>query len=212
MRPEPAWLLWPIPPQTKIILPGRTSGLVGYCGSLCRHHCRLHHDRSGRPLCRRMELRRIRSRTDLLGLWNSNRQPGAGNHLCNNYRCVLWIRDCPGQYLLRQNMPQRSEFENAYTIPYRLLGCAFAVIGSVGALSMLWNLFDFFFGVCTVCRLFLCIAMHKQVLAIFKAHKIRNMGSQQRGICQENSGTVLSYLDSVQVLPSYMQVLLFYMN
>lgn len=98
------------------------------------------------------------------------------------------------------------------TIPYRLLGCAFAVIGSVGALSMLWNLFDFFFGVCTVCSLFLCIAMRKQILAIFKAHKIRNMGSQQRRACQENPGTVLSYLDSVQVLPSYMQVLLFYMN
>ena len=34
-----------------------------------------------------------------------------------------------------------------FILPYRLLGCAFAIIGSVGALSVLWNLFDFFFGV-----------------------------------------------------------------
>lgn len=58
-------------------------------------------------------------------------------------------------------------------IPYRLLGCAFAVIGSVGALSVLWNLFDFFFGVCAVCNLFLCIAMRKQVWATIKDYKAR---------------------------------------
>ncbi len=56
----------------------------------------------------------------------------------------------------------------ALTIPYRVLGCVFAIIGSVGALSVLWNLFDFFFGICTVCNLFLCVAMRKQVLAIIK--------------------------------------------
>ena len=39
-----------------------------------------------------------------------------------------------------------------FILPYRLLGCAFAIIGSVGALSVLWNLFDFFFGVCAVCN------------------------------------------------------------
>ena len=33
-----------------------------------------------------------------------------------------------------------------FILPYRLLGCAFAIIGSVGALSVLWNLFDFFSG------------------------------------------------------------------
>lgn len=58
-------------------------------------------------------------------------------------------------------------------LPYRILGCAFAIIGSVGALSVLWNLFDFFFGVCTVCNLFLCIAMRKQVLAIIKDYMAR---------------------------------------
>jgi len=59
------------------------------------------------------------------------------------------------------------------TIPYRILGCAFAIIGSVGALSVLWNLFDFFFGICTVCNLFLCIAMRKQVMAIIKDYMAR---------------------------------------
>lgn len=59
------------------------------------------------------------------------------------------------------------------TIPYRILGCAFAIIGSVGALSVLWNLFDFFFGVCTVCNLFLCIAMRKQVMAIINDYRAR---------------------------------------
>ena len=59
------------------------------------------------------------------------------------------------------------------TIPYRILGCIFAIIGSVGALSVLWNLFDFFFGVCAVCNLFLCIAMRKQVWAIICDYKAR---------------------------------------
>lgn len=59
------------------------------------------------------------------------------------------------------------------TIPYRVLGCAFAIIGSVGALSVLWNLFDFFFGVCAVCNLFLCIAMRKQVAAIINDYLAR---------------------------------------
>ena len=58
-------------------------------------------------------------------------------------------------------------------IPYRILGCVFAIIGSVGALSVLWNLFDFFFGVCAVCNLFLCIAMRKQVWAIICDYKAR---------------------------------------
>ena len=58
-------------------------------------------------------------------------------------------------------------------IPYRILGCIFAIIGSVGALSVLWNLFDFFFGVCAVCNLFLCIAMRKQVWAIICDYKAR---------------------------------------
>ena len=59
------------------------------------------------------------------------------------------------------------------TIPYRILGCAFAIIGSVGALSVLWNLFDFFFGVCAVCNLFLCVVMRKQVAAIIKDYLAR---------------------------------------
>lgn len=59
------------------------------------------------------------------------------------------------------------------TMPYRILGCIFAIIGSVGALSVLWNLFDFFFGVCTVCNLFLCVAMRKQVMAIINDYCAR---------------------------------------
>ena len=51
-------------------------------------------------------------------------------------------------------------------LPYRLLGCAFAIIGSVGALSVLWNLFDFFFGVCAVCNLVVCFLMRKQIGAL----------------------------------------------
>ena len=43
----------------------------------------------------------------------------------------------------------------------------------MGALSVLWNLFDFFFGVCAVCNLFLCIAMRKQVWATIKDYKAR---------------------------------------
>ncbi len=72
------------------------------------------------------------------------------------------------------------------TIPYRLLGCAFAIIGSVGALSVLWNLFDFFFGVCAVCNLFLCIAMRKQVWATIKDYKARVKSGVWEKTCEES--------------------------
>lgn len=59
------------------------------------------------------------------------------------------------------------------TIPYRILGCAFAIIGSVGALSVLWNLFDFFFGVCAVLNLIVCFLMRKQIGALIKDYLAR---------------------------------------
>lgn len=52
--------------------------------------------------------------------------------------------------------------------PYRILGCFFAVIGAGGALSMLWNLFDFFYGVCVLLNLLVCVAMHKQIAALVR--------------------------------------------
>ena len=58
-------------------------------------------------------------------------------------------------------------------LPYRLLGCAFAIIGSVGALSVLWNLFDFFFGVCAVCNLVVCFLMRKQIGALINDYLTR---------------------------------------
>ena len=58
-------------------------------------------------------------------------------------------------------------------LPYRLLGCAFAIIGSVGALSVLWNLFDFFFGVCAVCNLVVCFLMRKQIGALINDYLAR---------------------------------------
>lgn len=58
-------------------------------------------------------------------------------------------------------------------LPYRILGCIFAVIGAVGALSVLWNLFDFFFGVCTVCNLVVCFLMRKQIGGIIKDYLAR---------------------------------------
>ena len=59
------------------------------------------------------------------------------------------------------------------TIPYRILGCAFAIIGSVGALSVLWNLFDFFFGVCAVLNLIVCFLMRKQIGALINDYLAR---------------------------------------
>lgn len=58
-------------------------------------------------------------------------------------------------------------------MPYRILGCAFAIIGAVGALSVLWNLFDFFFGVCAVCNLVVCIVMRKQIGALINDYIAR---------------------------------------
>jgi amino acid carrier protein len=60
-----------------------------------------------------------------------------------------------------------------FILPYRLLGCAFAIIGSVGALSVLWNLFDFFFGVCAVCNLVVCFLMRKQIGALINDYLTR---------------------------------------
>ena len=51
--------------------------------------------------------------------------------------------------------------------------CAFAIIGSVGALSVLWNLFDFFFGVCAVCNLVVCFLMRKQIGALINDYLTR---------------------------------------
>lgn len=58
-------------------------------------------------------------------------------------------------------------------MPYRLLGCAFAVIGAVGALSTLWNLFDFFFGTCAICNLIVCFLMREQIGALIKDYVSR---------------------------------------
>ena len=60
-----------------------------------------------------------------------------------------------------------------FILPYRLLGCAFAIIGSVGALSVLWNLFDFFFGVCAGCNLVVCFLMRKQIGALINDYLTR---------------------------------------
>ena len=60
-----------------------------------------------------------------------------------------------------------------FILPYRLLGCAFAIIGSVGALSVLWNLFDYFFGVCAVCNLVVCFLMRKQIGALINDYLAR---------------------------------------
>lgn len=60
-----------------------------------------------------------------------------------------------------------------FLMPYRLLGCAFAIIGAVGALSTLWNLFDFFFGVCAVCNLVVCFLMRKHIGALISDYMKR---------------------------------------
>lgn len=60
-----------------------------------------------------------------------------------------------------------------FIMPYRILGCIFAVVGSVGALATLWNLFDFFFGVCAVCNLIVCFLMRKQIGALIKDYLAR---------------------------------------
>lgn len=60
-----------------------------------------------------------------------------------------------------------------FTMPYRILGCIFAIVGALGALSTLWNLFDFFFGVCAVCNLVVCFAMRKQIGALISDYLAR---------------------------------------
>jgi len=57
--------------------------------------------------------------------------------------------------------------------PYRILGCIFAIVGAVGALSTLWNLFDFFFGVCAICNLVVCFLMRDQIGALIRDYLTR---------------------------------------
>lgn len=70
-------------------------------------------------------------------------------------------------------------------IPYRILGCAFAIIGAVGALSVLWNLFDFFYGVCAVCNLIVCMAMRKQIGALIRDYKQRLKDNRWEATAEE---------------------------
>lgn len=65
-----------------------------------------------------------------------------------------------------------------FVIPFRILGCAFAVIGAIGALSTLWNLFDFFFGTCAVCNLIVCFLMRNQIGALIKDYLTRLKSGQ----------------------------------
>lgn len=58
-------------------------------------------------------------------------------------------------------------------LPYRILGCIFAIVGAVGALSTLWNLFDFFFGVCAICNLIGCFLMRKHIGALIRDYLSR---------------------------------------
>jgi len=59
-------------------------------------------------------------------------------------------------------------FGKILIFPYRVLGCAFAIIGSLGAMTFLWGLFDFFYGVCVVLNLIILFALRKEIFAITK--------------------------------------------
>lgn len=56
---------------------------------------------------------------------------------------------------------------------YRLLGCIFAVIGATGALSVIWSLFDFFFGLCALMNLVVLCLMRKQVYNLVQDYLAR---------------------------------------
>ncbi|XBX10051.1 amino acid carrier protein [Enterocloster clostridioformis] len=57
-----------------------------------------------------------------------------------------------------------------FILIYRILGCMFAVIGAIGALNTLWNLFDFFFGLCTLLNLYVLLLMHKQIYSLVREY------------------------------------------
>ena len=56
---------------------------------------------------------------------------------------------------------------------YRLVGCAFAIIGAVGALSVIWSMFDFFFGICALINLVILFLMRKQVFNLLQDYLAR---------------------------------------
>lgn len=69
-------------------------------------------------------------------------------------------------------------------IPYRILGCGMAIVGAVGALSTIWNLFDFFFGVCAFMNLFVLFAMRNKISAVLKDYLARLKEDRWEATCE----------------------------
>ena len=57
-------------------------------------------------------------------------------------------------------------FGKKIIFPCRIAGCLMAIVGAVGALSTIWNLYDFFLGFCQIFNLIVCVVMIKKIVLL----------------------------------------------
>jgi alanine or glycine:cation symporter, AGCS family len=69
--------------------------------------------------------------------------------------------------------------------PYRIICCVMAIVGSVGALSTIWNLFDFFFGVLALMNLAVIFAMRNKIAAVIRDYLARLKENRWEKSCEE---------------------------
>ena len=68
---------------------------------------------------------------------------------------------------------------------YRVLGCLASIVGSVGTLSTIWNLYDFFFGTCAMLNLFVLFAMRKKIWLLVQDYLARLKSGKWEKTCEE---------------------------
>ena len=64
-------------------------------------------------------------------------------------------------------------FEGLSVKFYYILCCICTVVGAVGALTVVWSTFDFFFGVCVLCNLVVIFAMRDKIILLVRDYEDR---------------------------------------
>ena len=63
--------------------------------------------------------------------------------------------------------------EGAWIKIYYAIGCAWAIVGAIGAAKTLWSSFDFFYGTCVVCNLIVVFLLSGKVKILVDDYKQR---------------------------------------
>ena len=63
--------------------------------------------------------------------------------------------------------------EGAWIKIYYAVGCAWAIVGAIGAAKTLWSTFDFFYGTCVICNLIVIFVLSGKVKILVDDYKQR---------------------------------------